>query len=137
MKDKATENLSNWNFSACPVRNVLARVGDKWSLLTLHALTTHGTLRFTALQRAIPDVSTKMLSATLQRLQEDGFVTRQVYAAVPPRVDYTITALGTSFMAACSPVLQWATDHLAAILHDREANRREADGVDSYARAPH
>ena len=125
MKDKATDNLSNWNFSACPVRNVLARVGDKWSLLTLHALTTHGTLRFTDLQRAIPDVSTKMLSATLQRLQEDGFVTRQVYAAVPPRVDCTITALGTSFMNVCSPVLQWAIDHLAAILHNREAAKHE------------
>ena len=68
----------------CPIRNVLARIGDKWSLLVIVTLSGARTMRFGALQRAIPDISQKMLSVTLRTLEEDGYLTRQVYPEVPP-----------------------------------------------------
>lgn len=111
-------------FPACPVRNVLARVGDKWSLLVMHSMVAAGQpLRFSALQRSIPDISQKMLTATLRALEEDGLVLRTVYPEVPPRVEYQLTERGDSFMEACKPMVQWALDHLAEILHDRERHR--------------
>lgn len=78
-------------FPDCPIRNVLARVGDKWSLLVLYTLQHNGTLRFSALQRAIPDISQKSLAKTLRILEEDGFIDRTVYPEVPPRVEYSLT----------------------------------------------
>ena len=75
----------------CPIRNVLARIGDKWSLLVIVTLSGARTMRFGALQRAIPDISQKMLSVTLRTLEEDGYLTRQVYPEVPPRVEYSLT----------------------------------------------
>lgn len=76
----------------CPIRNVLARIGDKWSLLVIVTLSGARTMRFGALQRAIPDISQKMLSVTLRTLEEDGYLTRQVYPEVPPRVEYSLTS---------------------------------------------
>ena len=111
-------------FPACPVRNVLARVGDKWSLLIMHSMVVADQpLRFAALQRSIPDISQKMLTATLRALEEDGLVVRTVYPEVPPRVEYHLTARGGAFMEACKPMVQWALDHLAEILKDRERHR--------------
>lgn len=111
-------------FPNCPVRNVLARVGDKWSLLVMHALVRSALpLRFSALQKALPDISKKMLTQTLRCLEEDGFVTRTVYAEVPPRVEYGMTPRGTSFMEACRPMLQWAVENLVPIVKDRAEYR--------------
>lgn len=94
-------------FPACPVRNVLARVGDKWSLLIMHSMVAAGQpLRFSALQRSIPDISQKMLTATLRALEEDGLVVRTVYPEVPPRVEYHLTARGVSFM---EPASRWCS----------------------------
>lgn len=121
LKDIDTRDVM---FPDCPVRNVLSRVGDKWSLLVLHTLTATGApVRFSALRRAVPDISQKMLAATLRRLEEDGFVVRTVYAEVPPRVEYEATARARSFMQACRPMLEWAVDNLAAIIRSREAGR--------------
>ena len=80
----------------CPIRNVLARIGDKWSLLVIVTLSGARTMRFGALQRAIPDISQKMLSVTLRTLEEDGYLTRQVYPEVPPRVEYSLTSRARS-----------------------------------------
>lgn len=92
----------------CPIRNVLARVGDKWSLLILHALwERREALRFKELQRAIPDISQRVLSATLRRLYEDGLVRCEAFAEVPPWVEYTLTGRGESFHEACRPMLRW------------------------------
>ena len=119
-----TTDIQDITFPACPVRNVLARVGDKWSLLIMHSMVAAGQpLRFSALQRSIPDISQKMLTATLRALEEDGLVVRTVYPEVPPRVEYHLTARGVSFMEACKPMVQWALDHLAEILKDRERHR--------------
>lgn len=108
-------------FPNCPIRNVLSRVGDKWSLLVLHTLEqSTGAVRFNALQRALPDISQKVLTTTLRTLEEDGFVVRTVYAEVPPRVDYQLTERAQSFMQACAPMLQWAVANLEDIVADRK-----------------
>lgn len=112
-------------FPDCPVRNVLARVGDKWSLLVLNLLASEtAPVRFNALQRALPDISQKVLTTTLRALEEDGFVIRTVYAEVPPRVDYCLTPRAHSFLEACSPMIAWAKANLDPILTDRQKARR-------------
>ena len=78
-------------YPGCPIRNILARFSDKWSLLVLYTLNLQPTMRFNALRREIPDISQKMLTNTLRTLEEDGMVTRTIYAEVPPRVEYSIT----------------------------------------------
>lgn len=121
MPDSIQENL----FPDCPVRNVLARVADKWSLLLLHELQQRGLpMRFSELQRAIPDISQKMLTSTLRHLEADGFLLRRVYAEVPPKTEYSLTPRAVSFLVACDPMLQWASEHLAAILADRRVKGR-------------
>ena len=108
-------------FPDCPVRNILERVGDKWSLLVMHELLLHAEpMRFSQLRRAIPDLSQKVLTSTLRTLETDGFLTRKVYAEVPPHTEYSLTPRGISFMEACRPMVQWALDHFAAILKDRQ-----------------
>lgn len=112
-------------FPNCPIRNVLSRVGDKWSLLVLHTLEqSTEPVRFNALQRALPDISQKVLTTTLRTLEEDGFVVRTVYAEVPPRVDYQLTERAQSFMQACTPMLQWAVANLEDIVADRKRKKR-------------
>ena len=109
-------------FPDCPVRNILSRVSDKWSLLVMHELLIHpAPLRFSELRKAIPDISQKVLTTTLRNLETDGFVVRTVYAEVPPRTDYTITPRAHSFMDACRPMVEWAMDNFAAIIKDRTA----------------
>lgn len=112
-------------FPNCPIRNVLSRVSDKWSLLVLHTLGQSAEpVRFNALQRALPDISQKVLTTTLRTLEEDGFVVRTVYAEVPPRVDYQLTERAQSFMQACTPMLQWAVANLEDIVADRKRKKR-------------
>lgn len=111
-------------FPDCPVRNVLARVGDKWSLLVMHEMERAALpLRFSALQKGIPDISKKMLTTTLRSLEEDGLVVRTIYAEVPPRVEYALTPCGVSFMAACRPMIEWSMANLASIVKHRTAFR--------------
>ncbi|MGB7236679.1 MAG: helix-turn-helix domain-containing protein [Rhodococcus sp. (in: high G+C Gram-positive bacteria)] len=81
--------------AACPTRQVVGRIGDKWSLLVLYALSP-GTLRFSQLRTRIEGVSQKMLTQTLRTLERDGLVSRQIYACVPPKVEYSLTPLGPS-----------------------------------------
>lgn len=112
-------------FPDCPVRNILSRVGDKWSLLLIHQLIIHAEpMRFSELRRAIPDISQKVLTTTLRNLEVDGFLVRAVYAEVPPRTEYTLTPRALSFMEACRPMVQWAIDNFSAIMKDR-ARREE------------
>jgi len=92
----------------CPIRNVLDRIGDQWSLLVLLTL-ERGTLRFTELQREIGDVSKRMLADTLRKLERDDFVSRKVYASVPPKVEYQLCPLGKSLAAQLRPLVKWAT----------------------------
>ncbi|MGE3875508.1 MAG: winged helix-turn-helix transcriptional regulator [Parvibaculaceae bacterium] len=91
----------------CPVRDVLDRIGDKWSVLILKHL-EEGPRRFGALRRAIGDISQRMLTQTLRDLQRDGLILRTVYPTVPPAVDYRLTRLGLSLMDPLERLVQWS-----------------------------
>lgn len=106
----------------CPIRDVLDRIGDQWSLLVLEALAA-GTLRFNELGRVIDDISKQMLSRTLKRLESDGFISRTLYPEVPPRVEYALTNLGRSFLMPMRQLIQWADDNHAAICQSRRQTR--------------
>lgn len=125
MEKERNAVLTDILFPDCPVRNILARVGDKWSLLIMHQLVSRGApMRFSELRKAIPDISQKVLTSTLRTLEADGFLLRKIYAEVPPRTEYTITPRAISFMEACRPMVQWAIDNFAAIIKDRTATER-------------
>lgn len=106
-------------FPDCPIRHILARMSDKWSLLILYTLETSGTMRFKALQRSIPDISQKMLTSTLRALEIDGYVRREVYAEIPPRVEYSLTGRALSLLPHINALISWAKANMAAILQDR------------------
>lgn len=103
----------------CPIRDVLDRIGDQWSLLVLQAL-EGGTRRFNQLGREIGDISKQMLSRTLKHLEQDGFITRTVYAEVPPRVEYQLTGLGRSFLVPMKGLVAWADENHRAICEARD-----------------
>lgn len=111
----------------CPVRNVLDRVGDKWSILVISILGEAGTLRFNELSAVIGTISQKMLTVTLKTLEADGLVSRKIYPQVPPRVEYTLTPLGESLLPAMSLLVNWALENMPAIKASREeySNRKE------------
>lgn len=98
----------------CPIRDVLDRLGDRWTVLILHELAT-GTLRFSELRKRIADISPRMLAQTLRHLEQDGLVRRDVFATIPPRVDYTLTSLGESFFERVQMLVLWATEHHDAV----------------------
>lgn len=106
-------------FPDCPIRNVLSRISCKWPMLVLFTLSQRGTLRFNTLRRALPDISQKMLTATLRTLEEDGLVVRQVYAEVPPRVEYGLTERARSLLPILDELVDWAHSNMAAIMRDR------------------
>lgn len=123
-----TQFLKDPVFPHCPIRNVLARICDKWSLLVLYTLQKHQgeALRFNTLRKLIPDISQKMLTSTLRTLEADGYVHRKVYAEVPPRVEYSLTARALSLFPIINSLIGWATDHMAEILNDRQREHVKA-----------
>ena len=98
-------------FPTCPVRNVLGRFADKWSLLILCSLQSHDKLRYTEIRNSIPDISQKMLTTTLKQLEKDHLVKRKAYAEIPPRVEYSLTDLGVSLMPIIGQMIEWAQVH--------------------------
>lgn len=104
----------------CPVRDVLDCIGDRWSLLALVAL-SHGTLRFTALKRAIGEISQRMLAQTLRTLERDGYVSRKAHPTIPPKVEYTLTSLGVSLLSKVEPLVEWAEKNHARVRKARMA----------------
>ena len=117
--------IQNELYPDCPIRNILARISDKWSILVLFTLNQSTLMRFTALQKNIPDISQKMLTMTLRTLEEDGFVKRQVYAEVPPRVEYSLTDRAISLLPHINSLIVWAKENMNAILTDRIHNRKK------------
>ena len=95
---------------ACAIRDLLDRLGDKWSLLVVELL-GEGTQRFTELRREIDGISQRMLTLTLRRLERDGLVRRTVHPVVPPRVDYDLTPLGRTLLDAVAPLVTWTRNH--------------------------
>ena len=109
-------------FQDCPIRNVLSRICDKWSLLVIYTLNAHNAepIRFNALRKLIPDISQKMLTSTLKTLEADGYVNRKVYAEVPPRVEYSLTPRSETLIPIMNSLIEWAGDNMAKILKDRQ-----------------
>lgn len=95
----------------CPIRDILDKTADKWSLLVLYPLRHNEVQRFSELQKAIPDISQKMLSQTLRRLEGMRLIEREAYPEVPPRVEYHLTPLGHSFMDHIEPLVGWAIEN--------------------------
>jgi DNA-binding HxlR family transcriptional regulator len=116
-REEADEELGH---DMCPIRTVLGQIGDKWSLLVI-LLLRGGEYRFSAINRAIPDISQRMLTQTLRKLERDGLVLRTVTPSIPPRVDYKITKLGRSLFCAITALEQWAIDKKIEILRARKA----------------
>jgi DNA-binding HxlR family transcriptional regulator len=110
--------------SACPVRDVLDRVGDKWSALIVRELAQRP-LRFGMLRRAIEDISQRMLTETLRHLQRDGFISRKVIPTTPPQVEYALTDMGQSLHAALGGLARWSEQNHNAI----RAARKQFDAV--------
>lgn len=114
------------SLSACGAREVLDRVGDKWSLYVIYLL-GGGTRRFSDLRRMIDGISQRMLTVTLRGLERDGLVTRTVHPTVPPRVEYALTPMGGSLLDTVRTLVQWADEHLTDIDAARVAyDRRSA-----------
>jgi len=106
----ATDDLDE----RCPVRGILDRIGDKWSMLIVLTL-SGGELRFSELRRRIPDISQKMLTQTLRELQRDGLVGREVFPTVPPSVEYRLTEIGQSVLEPFGHLVSWANKSVEAI----------------------
>ncbi|GAB6278688.1 MAG TPA: helix-turn-helix domain-containing protein [Bacteroidales bacterium] len=113
---------NNSDLSECPVRSVMDRIGDKWSLLILLILNEKHNVRFNELYRMIKDISQKMLSVTLKNLEMDGYVKRTMFAEVPPRVEYELTSLGESLLPHIIDLVNWAEEHLPAIKESRQSH---------------
>ena len=107
-------------YLACPIRNVISRFGDKWSMLVLYSLHTSetGVLRFNELRRHMTDCSQKMLSQTLKNLEQSHLVHREVYPEVPPRVEYSLTDTGKSLMPAIMALIEWGKEHFNEVVTD-------------------
>ena len=110
-----------------PSRRLLDVIGDKWKPIVLIIL-GKGMRRYGELQRCLPDVSKKMLTQTLRFLEGDGLLKRTVYAEVPPRVEYELTALGRSFLEPVVSLCRWASGHIGdldAVLYCRKESQRQ------------
>lgn len=104
----------------CPVRNVIARFGNKWALLTVLIIGEQGVVRFNELGRLIPDISSRVLSSTLRTLEADGFIDRKVYAAVPPKVEYRLTEVGKSLLPIIQLLTEWAQTNMKKVISHRK-----------------
>lgn len=109
----------------CRARDVLDRVGDKWSAGVIYMLGS-GTLRFSELLRSIDGISQRMLTVTLRGLERDGLVSRKVHAVVPPRVDYDLTPMGRTLLSTIQSLVEWADRHTADIDASRAAYDQRA-----------
>jgi DNA-binding HxlR family transcriptional regulator len=102
------------------IRDTFAKICDKWSMLILGML-DDAPHRFTALRNSVPGISHRMLSLTLRNLERDGLVTRKVFAEVPPRVEYSVTKLGSTILPAARALAFWAVEHNAEVQRNRDA----------------
>jgi DNA-binding HxlR family transcriptional regulator len=112
----------------CPSRGVLEHVTSRWGVLVLVGL-QEGTLRFSELRRRVAGVSEKMLSQTLQALEDDGFVLREVYAVIPPRVEYSLTSMGREVAAQVEALTDWIEENIERIAQARRARPERATRV--------
>lgn len=108
------------------VRDIFERIGDKWTLLVIGML-DEGPQRFTTLRKMVPGISQRMLTLTLRHLERDGLVSREVYAEVPPRVEYALTELGATLLPPVLVLAEWALQHQRTINDNRNAYDERLD----------
>ncbi|WP_105168933.1 winged helix-turn-helix transcriptional regulator [Pseudoalteromonas sp. T1lg23B] len=114
-----------YNDETCPIRNVIAQIGDKWSMLILFAL-VDGADRFNSLKSRIIGISQRMLTQTLRDLEREGYVKRTVFPEVPARVEYELTAMGKGIVKPLYQLVTWADEHHDEIHKARKAYDRKA-----------
>lgn len=114
------KEIYNSIIEICPVRNVIARFGNKWGLLVLLVISEHPDVRFNELGRLIPDVSTRVLSNTLKTLEADGLIVRTTFPQVPPRVEYSLSETGKSLIPIIHQLTEWAAKNMKTIVAHRE-----------------
>jgi DNA-binding HxlR family transcriptional regulator len=114
------EERTRSEYLACPIRQVVSRFGDKWSLLVLFLLnrSESGVLRFNEMRRFMTDCSQKMLSQTLKNLEQSHLVHREVFPEVPPRVEYSLTETGRSLMPVLTALIDWGKEHFDEVVTD-------------------
>ncbi|OCW95334.1 transcriptional regulator [Macellibacteroides sp. HH-ZS] len=103
-------------YPTCPIRNVLVRISDKWSLIVLCTLGVNEKMRYKDLMLAIPDISHKMLTNTLRHLEEDHLILREAYAEIPPRVEYSLTETGKSLIPTIEQMIEWAQTNFEEVV---------------------
>ena len=108
----------------CPVRNVVARFGNKWALLVILVLSENEPIRYNELGRKIPDISSRVLSNTLRILEADGLVNRRFYQEVPPRVEYSLTETGHSLVPIIIKLTEWAQNNMKTIIEHRNKSEK-------------
>ncbi len=115
----------------CPLNDLLARLGDKWSMLVIVTLARadNNCLRFSALMRAVHGISQRMLTTTLRHLERDGILTRQLFADVPPRVEYTLTERGKGLLEPVKALVMWIEGQWPAIQESRRVYDERAGGA--------
>lgn len=111
-------------YPACPIRNIFSRFSDKWSLLILYSLYGQEQMRYKDLRNAIPDISQKMLTSTLKSLEKNNLINRKAYAEIPPRVEYSLTETGRSFMPVFEQMLSWAQEHFEKVTNVSECQTK-------------
>jgi len=109
------------NAENCPVRNILDRFGDKWSMLVLLILSEEDILRFNQIHKSIGTISQKMLSVTLKNLEADDLVIRKVYPEVPPRVEYKLSSRALTLIPHIQNLVGWANEHFDEIKNARSS----------------
>jgi len=121
-----TEKDDGWDpyTMGCPSRDVLDRIGDKWSVLIMGQLSNGSARRYAKIRDGIAGISEKMLTQTLRHLEQDGLVRREIFAEIPPRVEYTLTPLGQTLRTTLTALRVWSVAHATEVL---QARARYAD----------
>ena len=119
---RKSQPLKKRNICQCPTREILDRIGDKWSILTIITLADapKNKYRFSELQRSIEGISQRMLTTTLRHLERDGFIKRYFYPEIPPRTEYELTALGKSIFSTFQQLKTWIESNWPKIKNARD-----------------
>lgn len=106
-------------YITCPIRQVISRFGDKWSLLVLYTINVNGTIRFSEIHKQMEDISQKMLSTTLKRLSDSNLIIRKQYPQIPPRVEYSMSETGSSLMPYIMDLISWSKEHFNEVTNGK------------------
>lgn len=115
----------------CPVKDIMASYGDKWSMYTVLLLGQYKTLRFNQLRSAIIGISQRMLTVTLRSLEEDGIVSRTLYPEIPPRAEYRLTELGESLLKQLLQLATWAEENFGEIMKARKKHEKKTVNLEN------